>query len=199
MTVTGIVWLVVIVLLVGTVWFFYAKISRFIRSVFGSADALKEMIQDGEEDAKKPKSLSGATDLVLPRIRADFPEFHWPEFRAEAEKLLKEHLKKEGCADILIHRTVLNDYKKEKGNCYAILFSAVQYKKEDKPVQSRWSVTMGYVQDADKAGYENGIGLKCPSCGAPVKNLGEKKCQYCGTPIEEINIRIWRPVRIAEE
>lgn len=199
MAITGIVWIVVILLLIGTVWFFYAKIARFIRETFGSAANFKAMVKEGENDALRPKSLPGATDLILPRIRADFPEFHWPEFRAEAEKYLKEQLQKKGYADILIHRTVLNDYKKERGNCYAVLYSAVQYKTEEKKIESRWSVTMGYVQDPDKAGYDNGVGLICPSCGAPVTNLGEKKCRYCGTPIEEINIRIWRPVRHAEE
>lgn len=198
MTVSAIIWLVVIVLLIGTVWFFYAKIAGFIRRNFGSAANFKAMIKEGEEDSR-PKSLPGATDLILPRIRADFPEFHWPEFRAEAEKYLKEQLSAKGYENILIHRTVLNDYKKEHGNCYAVLYSAVQYYKEGRKVQSRCSVTMGYVQDPDKAGYDNGVGLVCPSCGAPVTNLGEKKCRYCGTPIEEINIRIWHPVRCAEE
>ena len=199
MSVTGTVWLIVAVLLISTVWFFYAKIKHFIREMFGSSQNLKTLIREGEKDADKPRSLPGATDLVLPRLRADFPELHWPEFRAEAEKHLTARLKEQGCTNIRIHRTVLNDYKKEKGNCYAVLYSAVQYDLDGKTVQSRRSVTMGYVQDADKAGYENGISLNCPACGAPVTNLGEKKCRYCGAAIVEINIRIWRPVRIAEE
>ena len=198
MSTSGIIWIAVILIAVFTFWFFYAKIKLFIRRNFGSAKELRAMIKEGEDDTR-PKSLPGATDLVLPRIRADFPEFHWPEFRAEAERLITARLAEQGCKDIRIHRTVLNAYKKEHGNCYAVLYSAVQYMKEEKKVQSRFSVTMGYVQDPDKAGYDNGVGLLCPGCGAPVTNLGEKKCRYCGTPIEEINIRIWRPVRIAEE
>lgn len=198
MTLSAGIWLVVIVLFLGTIWFFYLKAMRFIRQNFGSLANFKAALKEGESSTK-PKSLPGATDLLLPRVRADFPQFHWPEFRAEAEAHLKAWLKAQGYENIYIHRTVLNTYKKERGNCYAVLYSAVQYEKEGKKLQSRCSVTMGYVQDPDKAGYENGIGLCCPSCGAPVTNLGEKKCSYCGTPIEEINIRIWHAVRIAEE
>ena len=198
MSISTIAILAVILIAVGTVWFFYAKIRLFIRNTFGSRENLKALIREGEDDTR-PKSLPGATDLVLPRIRADFPEFHWPEFRAQAEKQLISWLKEQGCSEITVHRTVLNDYKKEHGNCYAVLYSAVRYDKEGKTRQSRCSATMGYVQDPDIAGYDNGVGLLCPGCGAPVTNLGEKKCRYCGTAIEEINIRIWRPVRFAEE
>ena len=183
MSVTSIIWLAVLALLLFTVWFFYAKIRLFITRNFGSAKNLRAMIEEGEDDTR-PRSVPGATDLVLPRIRADFPEFHWPEFRAEAEQLVKNWLRERGCTDILIHRTVIRDYTKEHGNCYTVLYSSVQYMKEGIRHQSRCSVTMGYVQDPDKAGYDNGVGLLCPGCGAPnAVSFQGTACRYCGSPL----------------
>lgn len=196
MNVSLILMAVALLALVVTVWYFYARIKRWFRSLFG-ADNLRELVKERETEAENmPKSLPGATDVYLPVVRKDFPELNWPEFRAGAEKELKKHLTKEGCADILIHRTVLGEYRREKGNCYAVLYSAVQYSLDGKKTQARYSVTMGYVQDADKAGYENGVSLCCPKCGAPVKSLGEKTCAYCGAAIEEINMRVWRCVAV---
>ena len=43
------------------------------------------------------------------------------------------------------------------------------------------------------------IGINCPNCGAPVKNLGQKYCDYCGTGIREINVRSWSFESVKEE
>ena len=45
---------------------------------------------------------------------------------------------------------------------------------------------MVYVQDVAKmTDYSaSAIGINCPNCGAPVRNLGQKFCDYCGTAVE---------------
>jgi endogenous inhibitor of DNA gyrase (YacG/DUF329 family) len=43
------------------------------------------------------------------------------------------------------------------------------------------------------------MGVNCPNCGAPVKNLGQKFCEYCGTGITEVNIRSWKFDSIREQ
>lgn len=58
--------------------------------------------------------------------------------------------------------------------------------------QTVYEVGLVYVQDVDKAGAESGLGINCPNCGAPIKNLGVKFCEYCGTGIVEINERAWK-------
>lgn len=188
-----------ILALVISAWILAVRLKRRFRALFG-ANSLKELIALREtEEQNTPKSLPGATDLYLPALRKDFPELNWPEFVKTAETALRDKLAADGCKNVSVHRTVLSEYRREKGNCYAVLYSAVQYFKEEKKTQARYAVTMGYVQDADKAGYENGVSLCCPRCGAPVKALGEKTCAYCGAAVREINLRVWRVVDIAEK
>ena len=40
--------------------------------------------------------------------------------------------------------------------------------------------------------YGEGLGLSCPHCGAPVRNLGQKFCEYCGSGVIEVNTRVWK-------
>lgn len=58
--------------------------------------------------------------------------------------------------------------------------------------QSVYEIGLVYVQDADKVGAAEGVGINCPNCGAPIKNLGLKFCEYCGTSVVEVNIRAWK-------
>lgn len=192
MSVSFLIFAAAILILAATVWIFYAKLKEWFRALFG-ADSLRSLIESREEAERTvPRSLSGATELYLPQLRKDFPELNWAEFKAGAEQALTKALQEEGAKEILIHRTVLSAYRRYKGTCTAELCSAVQYLADGRLTQDRRTVTMAYVQDADKAGYENGVSLTCPSCGAPVKSLGEKHCAYCGAAIREINMRVWR-------
>ncbi|MCD8025431.1 MAG: zinc-ribbon domain-containing protein, partial [Clostridiales bacterium] len=43
------------------------------------------------------------------------------------------------------------------------------------------------------------VGVNCPNCGAPIKNLGKKFCEYCGTAVTEVNIRAWKFDSITEQ
>ena len=67
-------------------------------------------------------------------------------------------------------------------------------------LQTVYEVDLVYLQDADKMGvYAEGLGLTCPNCGAPVRNLGQKVCEYCGSGIIEVNTRVWKFNSITEE
>lgn len=74
-------------------------------SVLGKASAVLSSIHrllamlsyaDPKGDAfrlqNEPKSISGMTNLELPRIEKDFPEFHWPEWRQRSENILRMYL-----------------------------------------------------------------------------------------------------------
>lgn len=66
--------------------------------------------------------------------------------------------------------------------------------------QTVYEVGLVYVQDADKMGVHNeALGLNCPNCGAPIKNLGQKFCDYCGTGVIEVNTRVWKFDSIKEQ
>ncbi|HOO27877.1 MAG TPA: zinc ribbon domain-containing protein, partial [Lachnospiraceae bacterium] len=58
--------------------------------------------------------------------------------------------------------------------------------------QTRFNIELLYIQDADKvADMGNAFSITCPSCGAPVTDIGQKTCAYCGCAIAEINIHAW--------
>ncbi len=70
----------------------------------------------------------------------------------------------------------------------------------DNKLQTLFEVDLLYVQDADVMGvYEEGLGLSCPNCGAPIRNLGQKFCEYCGTGVIEVNTRVWKFNAVREQ
>ena len=110
---------------------------------------------------------------------------------------------KEYYKDIQIHRTEITRYEKKNGTCVLVLQSAVghiHYKEKDgkliegnkeRKEQTRYNIYLMYVQDVKKANMDKAVGTTCPSCGAPVSGLGEKKCEYCGSQVVPINIQVW--------
>ena len=68
-------------------------------------------------------------------------------------------------------------------------------------LQTIYEVGLLYVQDVEKMGLynENGLGLHCPNCGAPVRNLGMKFCEYCGSAVIEVNTRVWKFNSVEEQ
>ncbi len=71
---------------------------------------------------------------------------------------------------------------------------------KDEKLQTLYEVDLVYLQDADKMGvYGEGLGLNCPNCGAPIKNLGQKFCLYCGTGVVEVNTRVWKFNAVREQ
>lgn len=120
-------------------------------------------------------------------------------------QMLQNRDSKEHFQRINVHRTEINQYRKEKGRCSVVMQSSVEYihyvEKEGKVVegrkdlkeQARYNVEVVYIQDRDVVEnvLDAGLGLNCPNCGAPLPGLGAKKCIYCDTPIVEFNLRVW--------
>ena len=48
-----------------------------------------------------------------------------------------------------------------------------------------------YIIDENKIDYHARVGLNCPNCGAPIKNLGLKTCDYCGSGVIDIVKKTW--------
>lgn len=245
-----IVILVLILVVMGVGYYAYRKITdkvrNFSRTLFGTGDIVKGLKQVDREAEVTPKSISSATNIYLPNIMRDFPEFHYEEMKSRAENVLTSYLRSldeknpalltEGLSEledklrlkidmlraqgmtehfhnIKIHRTELKTYRKIKGRCSIIFQSAVQYyhytEKDGRTVQgnadrlcqTKYETEMIYIQDRDmveNAG-EEGAGLVCPNCGAPIPMLGAKKCEYCDSPIVEFNIRTWNFSNVEEK
>ena len=113
----------------------------------------------------------------------------------------------------VIHDTQLSRYNKN-GAAVSVIFSSavgmyccledsdgnVINGDRDVKLQTVYDVELLYVQDADAMGvYNEGLGLTCPNCGAPVRNLGQKFCEYCGTGVIEVNTRVWKFNSVKEQ
>lgn len=74
------------------VWAVRRKARRLSREIFGT-DSLMEGFKKQEEQMEStPKSVAGMTNLYLPKIEKDFPEFSYGELKRKSENLLTECL-----------------------------------------------------------------------------------------------------------
>lgn len=66
--------------------------------------------------------------------------------------------------------------------------------------QAVYEVGLMYVQDAESFNtHGDALGINCPNCGAPIKNLGNKFCEFCGTSVVEVNERAWKFNSVREQ
>lgn len=106
--------------------------------------------------------------------------------------------------NIVIHRTEIANYEKKSGKCIITIQSAVEYTfyvtdkagkikkgRKDRKTQTKYNMELMYIQDQEKAGEVNAIGVACPFCGAPITSLGQMVCEYCGAESAPINIKVW--------
>ena len=97
---------------------------------------------------------------------------------------------------IKIHKTVLNKYIKNTGKCCVIFYTSLEYQlnknNESKKIQSRFKTEYIYVIDEKFLNNNlSGVALNCPNCGAPIRNLGQKKCAYCGSGVIDLVKKTW--------
>ncbi len=100
MSIISIVGLIIILVLIlvifGWIYFFIRKAKRavesFSREAFGTSDIMQGFKQVEQEYSLTPKSVSAMTSLYLPKIKKDFPEFHYDEMKVRAENVLTSYL-----------------------------------------------------------------------------------------------------------
>lgn len=87
-----IVILVLLLVLAGIIYYAYCNIRKKLRDtsrmLFGTDSMIEGMKQREKEVEMTPKSVSSATNLYMPSIMRDFPEFHYDEMRTRAENIL---------------------------------------------------------------------------------------------------------------
>ncbi len=92
-----IVILVLVLVIIGIGFLVYIRIRDKVREVsrlaFGTSDVVEGVKRMEAEAASTPKSVSSATNMYLPRITKDFPEFHFQEMRERAESVLVSYLR----------------------------------------------------------------------------------------------------------
>lgn len=212
---------------------------------FNNLNEIGEEIKNGEIRYKtEPKHVTGMTELLIPKIVKDFPNFSEHELYNKVETdlllifnslenkkiennkglvLLKEKLHQQindmknnktnvKYDDIKFHRHALKYYKNKNGVLNISVSSSIEYyyKKEtngkvidnytDYKKQTRYTTEYIYVYDINKVSKNQSlIGVNCPNCGAPVKDLGNKVCRYCNSGLEDINLKSWNIALFKEE
>lgn len=115
--------------------------------------------------------------------------------------------------EVVIHKTEISKYVKDGVTATITFVTAVGHYsyildsdgklvhgEKDMSIQTVYETDLVYVQDVDKINTQgSALGVNCPNCGAPIKNLGQKFCEYCGTGITEVNIRSWKFDAIREQ
>ena len=127
-------------------------------------------------------------------------------------KDMKENKITEKYDDVKFHRHALKYYKNKDGVLNISVSTSLEYfyKKECKgkiidnynehKKQTVYTTEYIYVYDLNKVNKnENLIGIHCPNCGAPVKELRNKICSYCNSGLEDINLKSWNIAIFKEE
>ncbi len=65
------------------------KVRHVSKELFGTQDLLEGIRSQEEEYANTPKSVASMTNLYLPRISRDFPDFNYPQFVQRSQNLLQ--------------------------------------------------------------------------------------------------------------
>lgn len=68
------------------------RVRAVSKTVFGTTNLVEGLEQQKLMEDNTPKTVSGMTSLELPRIKKDFPEFDWPEWKTRCENQLKGYL-----------------------------------------------------------------------------------------------------------
>ena len=157
---------------------FYNKVETSLMLVFSSLEdkklktnedliLVKDKIEEQIEDFKDSKVS----------VKYDDVRFH--------RHALKYYTNKDGVLNISVSTSLEYYYTKTKDG--KVIEEYKDYKK-----QTRYTTEFIYIYNPDKiVKNQTLIGINCPNCGAPVKDLGKKVCRYCGSGLEDINLKSW--------
>lgn len=89
--------LILILIIIIAIYVAYRKISQKVRSfsqaAFGTPSITQGAEQMKQQMAVTPKSVSGMTSLLLPKITSDFPDFNYNEMKERANNVLTSYLR----------------------------------------------------------------------------------------------------------
>lgn len=85
--------LIIIIALYCAYRHFTRKIRQFSQAAFGTPSITQGAEQMRLQMATTPKSVSGMTKLLLPKITTDFPDFQYDEMKERANNVLTSYLR----------------------------------------------------------------------------------------------------------
>lgn len=86
----GIAIVIIVLVLVLIIIYEINKIIRKIKSITAYTGNISQIIEEQEKEIEiTPKSVNGMTSVYLPKIKKDFPEFNYEEFKVKSENMLK--------------------------------------------------------------------------------------------------------------
>ena len=219
LTVVFIIFIVLILIFLVVILSIKERIQRFLRSfnIGSMQDMINTMSEDdtpkslsGMDSLIMPELRRDFPNINIDEIKRQVESYiltylniletkHYIEIPYASDKVKKEiknridSNKTEIFRNIKIHRTVINNYEKNNGFLTLKLQTSLQYINEmDKTVQDRYQTEIIYVTDSDKvSASEKQLGLNCPNCGSPIKNIREKRCSYCNTGLVDLAKRVW--------
>lgn len=111
---------------------------------------------------------------------------------------------------VRFHRHAISAYSRKEGKATVKISSTLCYyydtnRKDKKSFpgvlkETRYTSEFVYTFDDEKIGKTQvSLGVHCPNCGAPLKNLLSNQCEYCSSYVEKINNKIWKMTSFKED
>lgn len=93
-----------------------------------------------------------------------------------------------------VYKVVIKDYNKEENRRHIIWQAGFYYDDgQNSGLTERVDVVYTYELKQEGTNAEVvTIGMRCPSCGAPVEHVGAKVCRYCQTPLNANWDMVWK-------
>ena len=195
-----------------------SSIPKEYRNEFNFKEAVKVSKEIAKEERSRPKAASGITNLLIPQIMKDFPDFNVEEFYTLVESNLRAVFNIIETKDLSLItssleplkgnlKEIVNDLKRSDINIRYddIVFhkhALRNYIKEQgiATLTISSSLEYYYYYDKEKAKTKlSVIGLNCPNCGAPLEGFSQTTCKYCGTHTIELDLKSWRFISYKED
>ena len=165
---------------------FYNKVETSLMLIFSSLEN-KEVKVNDDLILVRDKLKEQIEDLKNSKMSVKYSDV---KFHRHA---LRYYTNKDGVLNISVSTSLEYYYTKECDG--RVIKEYKDYKK-----QTRYITEFIYIYNPDKVMKNQSlIGINCPNCGAPVKDLGHKKCRYCGSGLEDINLKSWHISLFKEE
>lgn len=199
-------------LLAGLIFKKFKKTKRRIKKeLFGGLtmkDLGRAVNQAKNAEIKPPeKSVSSATNIYLPKIEKDFPDYHLPEAKAAISILISEFFavryenassfvkaetspglfeavskteESHNISDVCIHRITITGYVRTKEFATITYQISGGYRLDGKITESRFEAesTIRYLEEETAVHM-----LTCKNCGGAIDSSVQKFCPYCGSGI----------------
>lgn len=185
-------------------------------TALAAGSAIKKAREENPTLQPKPqkKIISGATQMYIPRILNDFPDFHNPHAESDIKSVLREYIysihngktslncegidttvfdriipKDDGnVTDIIFHQIEIHNY--QKSNNYATIFYQIAFGYLLNGIQKEVLYEVHYTLQVQ--GYDATEMMKCTNCGAPIEtNSMVTRCKYCDAQIGKDTISSW--------